>query len=114
MANVVFKECLNTDYLIRKLSREYRQNLREYGILYDYEYRFSFGKAIRHIVEWYNSDLCHRFRKAFYNGEKYFYLNYGNRRIPDLLFHGTAYELSWDIRINGLRPCGEDKKSLFD
>jgi len=112
MVNVVFKECLNTDYLIRKLSREYRQNLREYGILCDYEYRFSFGKAIRHVVEWYNSDLCRRFRKTFYNGEKYFYLNYDNRRIPDLLFHGTAYELSWTLESMAYVSVEKIKKSI--
>jgi len=102
--------CLNTNSLIKKLSREYKDNLREYLIRCDYEYKFSFGKAIRHAVEWYNSNLCRRFRKDFYNGKKCFRFNYDNRRIPDLLFHGTAYELSWDIRLNGLCPCGEDKK----
>ena len=102
--------CSNADYLIRKLSKKYRQNLREYGILWDYEYKFSFGRAIRRAVEWFNSDLCRSFRRAFYDGEKYFRLQYDKGRIPNLLFHGTSYELGWDIRINGLQPRGGDGK----
>lgn len=84
--------------LIKEITRLYEDNVSSFGT--NASLNFDFKQQIKNAVKWYNGPLCRSYRASYNSSSHHRY----NQKIPDLLFHGTAYEFLSSILSEGLVP----------